>query len=168
MPHKNKFLQIIAFLGALVLSYMFYWQLTNLNRGSGGGTSPNTTNMNSFADCRAAGYPVMESFPERCLTPDGKSFVNPEQTPGQAIEVTGEIVCLPHKDTSGPITLECAIGLMDTNGVYFSLVDPDQQFIPNLVSGQQYRISGLFSLVSDSQYDIEGQINIRNIESVEN
>lgn len=28
----------------------------------------------SFADCAAAGYPVMESYPRRCATPDGRTF----------------------------------------------------------------------------------------------
>jgi hypothetical protein len=28
----------------------------------------------SFDDCAAAGYPIMESYPARCATPDGRSF----------------------------------------------------------------------------------------------
>lgn len=32
--------------------------------------------IGSFEDCKNAGYPIMESFPERCVTPDGKTFVN--------------------------------------------------------------------------------------------
>jgi hypothetical protein len=35
--------------------------------------------INSFAECKAAGYPIMESYPEQCATPDGRSFINPEQ-----------------------------------------------------------------------------------------
>lgn len=31
--------------------------------------------INSFEDCAAAGYPIMESFPEQCRTPDGRLFV---------------------------------------------------------------------------------------------
>lgn len=30
--------------------------------------------INSFDDCIKAGYPVMESYPRQCRTPDGKSF----------------------------------------------------------------------------------------------
>lgn len=29
----------------------------------------------TFEDCAAAGYPVMESYPEQCRTPDGRLFV---------------------------------------------------------------------------------------------
>ncbi len=32
--------------------------------------------ISSFEECAAAGYPVMESYPEQCRTPDGRSFVN--------------------------------------------------------------------------------------------
>lgn len=28
----------------------------------------------SFADCEAAGYPVMESYPRQCRTPDGRTY----------------------------------------------------------------------------------------------
>ncbi|MCA9397288.1 hypothetical protein KC573_00515 [candidate division WWE3 bacterium] len=29
----------------------------------------------SFEDCVAAGYPILESYPEQCNTPDGRHFV---------------------------------------------------------------------------------------------
>jgi hypothetical protein len=32
--------------------------------------------ISSFAECAAAGYPIMESYPEQCATPDGRTFVN--------------------------------------------------------------------------------------------
>jgi len=35
---------------------------------------PLSEEINSFEDCAVAGYPIMESYPERCATPDGKSF----------------------------------------------------------------------------------------------
>lgn len=31
-------------------------------------------NIDSFEDCAAAGYPIMESYPEQCAVPGGKSF----------------------------------------------------------------------------------------------
>jgi len=30
--------------------------------------------INSFEECAQAGYPILESYPEQCHTPDGKSF----------------------------------------------------------------------------------------------
>ncbi len=35
--------------------------------------------VDSFETCVAAGNPVLESYPERCLA-DGKSYTNPNQT----------------------------------------------------------------------------------------
>lgn len=32
--------------------------------------------VNSFEECAAAGYPIMESYPEQCRTPDGRNFVH--------------------------------------------------------------------------------------------
>ena len=39
-----------------------------------------TSTVASFEDCVAAGYPVMESYPRRCATPDGQSFVEDVDT----------------------------------------------------------------------------------------
>lgn len=36
-------------------------------------------NVSSYAECVQAGYPVMESYPTQCATPNGRVFVNPEQ-----------------------------------------------------------------------------------------
>lgn len=30
--------------------------------------------ISSFEECVAAGYPIMESYPEQCMTPDGRTF----------------------------------------------------------------------------------------------
>lgn len=35
----------------------------------------------SFEDCAAAGYPVMESYPRQCKTPDGRTYT--EELPGK-------------------------------------------------------------------------------------
>ncbi len=39
----------------------------------------------------------------------------------QVIVLEGEVVCLPHRDTSGPTTLECAYGLKTDAGTYYGL-----------------------------------------------
>ncbi len=36
--------------------------------------SPKPPKVNSFQECVAAGYPVMESYPRQCRTVDGKLF----------------------------------------------------------------------------------------------
>ena len=35
--------------------------------------------ISTFDECAAAGYPIMESYPEQCMTPDGRNFVNERQ-----------------------------------------------------------------------------------------
>lgn len=37
--------------------------------------------IGTFEECALAGYPIMESYPERCATPDGRSFTNEKQLP---------------------------------------------------------------------------------------
>ena len=36
--------------------------------------APPDDGIDSFEDCAAAGYPIAESYPEQCFTPDGRSF----------------------------------------------------------------------------------------------
>ena len=35
---------------------------------------PEPQEINSFEECAAAGYPIMESYPEQCAVPGGKTF----------------------------------------------------------------------------------------------
>ena len=35
--------------------------------------------ITNFDECAAAGYPIMESYPEQCRVPDGRTFVNESQ-----------------------------------------------------------------------------------------
>jgi hypothetical protein len=34
----------------------------------------NVSSISSFEECKDAGYPIMESYPEQCATPDGRTF----------------------------------------------------------------------------------------------
>src|SRR5688572_24598229 len=57
--------------------------------------------------------------------------------------LTGEYVCLPHKDTRGPQTLECAFGLKTDSGEYYALdFNLTSQKIPNFITGQRYSVTG--------------------------
>jgi hypothetical protein len=51
--------------------------------------------VSNFAECAAAGYPVMESMPEKCSIPSGKTFVNSvaEETPAKSEEVASTPKC---------------------------------------------------------------------------
>lgn len=43
--------------------------------------------VNSFEECAEAGYPVMESLPRQCRTPDGRTFEEGEET---CVAISGE------------------------------------------------------------------------------
>jgi hypothetical protein len=58
---------IVLFVGLAVVTGYFI-----LRDNFGGGT------INSFDDCKAAGNPIMESFPEQCSA-GGRTFVNTTQ-----------------------------------------------------------------------------------------
>jgi len=66
--NKTKTIYYLVGLTALAGLVVWLWQ------------KPGLSEINSFEDCVKAGYPVMESFPEQCKTPDGRTFINEKQT----------------------------------------------------------------------------------------
>lgn len=69
--------------------------------------------VNSYADCVAAGYPILESYPEQCNTPDGKHFTNPDAQnvtpPGEFTSTKGTTITLDNvasdQRVSSPLTV---------------------------------------------------------------
>ncbi len=87
--------------------------------------------------------------------------------------LSGEVVCLPHADTSGPQTMECAYGLKTDVGEYYALdlATMSQEHAP-LETGERIKANGLITpiemLSSDhwKKYAIEGIFSVTD--SVEN
>lgn len=79
--------------------------------------------------------------------------------------VSGLAVCLPHKNTEGPQTLECAIGLKDDKGIYYSLSDTDQTYanIAKVQTGTRYEVSGNLEERSDPKYATAGIIRVEKL-----
>jgi hypothetical protein len=99
-------------------------------------------------------------------TPPAESSENESEPIGQTATLEGEIVCLPHKDTSGPITLECAFGLLTQGGVHYGLRDLDQSAIISgeLTTGVQVRVAGtLMSPEPTNKYDIEAVVDVTSV-----
>lgn len=69
---------IIIILLTLVGAGLYAWRLGRDKEHS----------INSFAECVAAGNPVMESYPEQCAA-NGRTFTNPDQSPVQPPESEG-------------------------------------------------------------------------------
>jgi len=81
------------------------------------------------------------------------------------ISVKGTLVCLPHRDTSGPQTLECAYGLKDEEGRYFGLQDtsPTYENIGNAPMNVPVTVSGTFEPREDQKYQSIGVIKIEDL-----
>src|SRR4051812_27717816 len=43
------------------------------------GAQHNAAQISTYADCVAAGNPILESYPSQCKTLDGRTFVNPDE-----------------------------------------------------------------------------------------
>lgn len=166
---KKYLLLVVVLIGAGFTGWLYF--------------SMQNTKIQSFEDCASAGYPVMESFPSQCMTPDGKSFVQEVSTPsvepslsvtsfpspsstGKKIRIKGEITCLPHKDTSGPQTMECAHGLKGNDGKYYALrySDPDSLSMVSLPTGEVVVVEGVIHTETDTKYDIVGGIDVTLVE----
>lgn len=72
----KKILLILAGLLILVAAfYAFNSYIYNEKQGDAASTdSIDPSTVLSFADCERAGYPVMESHPRQCRTPDGRTY----------------------------------------------------------------------------------------------
>lgn len=82
MMRRNK--QLIAVFLALIVVGALIWYFR--------GKSNSIQAIDSFEECATAGYPIMESYPEKCNTPDGRSFTRQiSQTEGWQEQTIDEI-----------------------------------------------------------------------------
>ena len=80
---KTSTLIVIAVVLAIIAAILL--QISTVAKGQ------RVQMINSFAECAQAGYPIMESYPEQCRTPDGRLFVNTSaQQPVQQAPVQGQ------------------------------------------------------------------------------
>ena len=92
----------------------------------------------------------------------------PTITPGD-ITVEGTIVCLPHKNTEGPQTLECAFGLHSDAGDYYGLrnLNQDQLIDGTLSVSTKVRVSGKVAAPEENEiYGVIGNIDVESIEVI--
>jgi len=112
-----------------------------------------------------SGYPPAEQN----TVPSSASTASPASTTttappasGTTITVTGKIVCLPHKDTTGPQTLECAFGLQTDAGTYYALSDTSQQptGIAGMAGAARVEVTGTLAPHANSRYQDVGVISV--------
>lgn len=84
---------------------------------------------------------------------------------GDSVTIKGTILCLPHKDTTGPQTMECAYGLKDEKGVYYALGDSDSGFknISSVPMNEQVEVIGALKKQSSTIYPTVGTITVTKI-----
>lgn len=88
---------------------------------------------------------------------------------GEKISVTGVMICLPHKNTSGPQTMECAYGLKGDNGKYYGLTDSDPGYknIMSLPMNKKVEVTGRFISKDDQRYQSIGTITVESIKPLD-
>jgi hypothetical protein len=107
-----------------------------------------------------------------------ESSVTPTSTPVSTLAAEskkeGVLVCLPHKDTDGPMTLECAYGLKAGDGTHYALdakaLAPGA--ITALPTNKPVSVAGRIRSLSEIQgsslekYDVQGMIEVATIETM--
>jgi hypothetical protein len=76
--------------------------------------------------------------------------------------LSGELACLPKKDSSGPTTLECAIGLRTDDNRYYILKNLPQDYGKYI--GNRVSINGTLTTDVDSTYDVAGSIEVTSLQ----
>jgi hypothetical protein len=159
-----KFIYILTPI-LLILLYTYWYASKKI-------VAPVTPDIASFEECAAAGYPVAESYPEICRTPDGRSFTRVTgDTVPTPITATGTYgICLPKKDTGGPMTLECALGLQTETGIYaLDTTGVLTENYPALMGNEKIIVEGVLvpkeMLSADrwQTYDVVGVIAVEKI-----
>ena len=96
-------------------------------------------------------------------------------TPAGAVSLDGSIVCLPHRNTDGPQTMECAIGFKADAGGYYGLAAKraeDYKMTTEQPTDTRIRVTGnavpVEGLSSDEwrKYDVVGVIDVASIEKI--
>ena len=82
------------------------------------------------------------------------------------MSVKGKVLCLPHKNTSGPQTMECAYGLQGIDGKYYALSDTDPTYanLSKLPMNENVVISGTFTPKENDKYPTVGILTIESVQ----
>ena len=92
---KERYVILLLILAFIVIGVGSTLLQTGFDRSNG----DNVSVITNFNECAFAGYPVMESYPRQCRTPDGKLFVEKidrDQIPSDEYGyIPGEIGCIP-------------------------------------------------------------------------
>ncbi|MES3005783.1 MAG: hypothetical protein V4664_02440 [Patescibacteria group bacterium] len=102
---------------------------------------------------------------------------NPTNSPDvpQQVSLQGEYVCLPHKDKTGPQTMECTLGIKTDNNIYYAIDaqgEAARNVLLSLQTGLKIQIDGTLAPIEEinietwQKYDIGGIISTSNIKRI--
>lgn len=97
--------------------------------------------------------------------------VNPNDPPKE-MTFTGDYVCLPHKDTSGPQTMECAFGMKLYDGSYIAIDLSGVSGDTNYPMQSKLKVTGLYVPIEQISsntwqvYPIKGIMKVTKVEKV--
>ena len=113
----------------------------------------------------AIGYLAFAYNSSQSSSGDNQSIV----PTGDLVTIKGTILCLPHKDTTGPQTMECAYGLKDEAGTYYALGDSDPGFknISGVAMNEQVEVTGNLKKQASTIYPTVGTITVTKISKVQ-
>jgi hypothetical protein len=112
----------------------------------------------------ALGYFAYANSTSRSLSDDHSIVPKSE-----LVTIKGTALCLPHKDTTGPQTMECAYGLKDESGIYYALSDSDPGYknISSLPMNDKVEATGTLKKQTNTTYPTVGTITVTKISQVQ-
>lgn len=158
---------IIISVGALVFLLVGFFVLNNYIYNAKQAPEDNLT-ITSYEECVAAGFPILEIYPEQCVSDDGRHFtrkLSKEELTQMAVPaiMRGTFTCLPHLNSNaGPVTLECAYGLKAESGEYYALKDEARtSSLFTIATGQEIEVRGTLYPGKSETYQSEGVIDVQ-------
>ncbi len=129
------------------------------------------SDITNFDECAKAGYPILQSYPEQCQTPDRRTFtkittplpaISQPATTEKSITLSGKLDCLSYKDKTH--TQECRIGFRADDGKYYRLLLNMQKDTAGLATTKRIMVTGmLVNLPTDNIYNITADIEVSSI-----
>lgn len=91
----------------------------------------------------------------------------PVQQEDPSLTVEGTVVCLPHQNSDGPTTLECAIGLKSDQTYYGLSGATNSELASAAGSDKKVKVSGTFQEQTSDKYTMKGVITVKDFSFVE-
>ncbi len=112
----------------------------------GAGCVATAPTVSSFEDCAAAGYPVMESYPRQCRTPDGRNFTEETAAPGPSLGMWAEPNGVAVSDQKPGSSASISAIIIEKDG--WVVIHEEADGKPGAVVGEAYLAAGEHSGVA--------------------